>query len=133
MGVLARDDNRCVICGDKGDAAHHILERRLFSDGGYYLSNGATLCERHHIEAEQTTLSVERIREAANIVAPALPEHIYPDDQIDKWANGILANGRRTKGELFGDESVQKILAQGRDLDGIVLPDAKKHDRWDFY
>lgn len=111
--VFARDQDRCVVCGQPGQDAHHILERRLFDDGGYYLSNGATLCGPHHIEAEQTTLSVEAIREAAHITAPALPSHFYPDERYDKWGNTILPNGRRTKGELFADGSVQKVLASG--------------------
>lgn len=116
-GVFARDGHKCVICHEPGQDAHHILERRLFDDGGYYLSNGVTLCGQHHIEAEQTVLSVETIREAANIIAPALPGHFYPDEQYDKWGNIVLPNGRRTKGELFSDESVQKILAAGGVLD----------------
>jgi len=139
--VFARDGGKCVICvrdtklalkhpelahkqlwpyNDPSDGlhmhaqdAHHILERRLFGTGGYYLSNGASLCGRHHIMAEKTTLSVEEIRAAAGIVAPALPDHFYPDEQYDKWGNTVLANGQRTKGELFHDESVQKILKQG--------------------
>lgn len=115
-GVFARDNHKCVICGEPGQDAHHILERRLFDNGGYYLANGATLCGKHHIEAEQTTLTVEKIREAANIIAPALPFHFYPDEQYDKWGNIMLPNGTRTKGELFNDESVQKILAQGNVL-----------------
>ncbi len=108
-----------------GQDAHHILERRLFDDGGYYLSNGATLCGKHHIEAEETTLTVEQIREAAGILAPALPTHFYPDDRHDKWGNVILINGRRVKGELFSDESVQKILAQGN-----VLKDFTPHVKY---
>lgn len=112
-GVFARDGHRCVICGEPGQDSHHILERRLFDDGGYYLSNGATLCGIHHIEAEQTVLSIETIRERAGIAAPALPTHFYPDERYDKWGNIILPNGRRTKGELFMDESVQKILGAG--------------------
>lgn len=112
-GVFARDGHRCVCCKEPGQDAHHILERRLFEDGGYYLSNGATLCGKCHIKAEETTLSVEAIREAVGIIAPALPGHFYPDERYDKWGNTILPSGRRTKGELFGDESVQKILAQG--------------------
>jgi hypothetical protein len=113
--VFARDGHKCVIpgCGKPAQDAHHILERRLFPDGGYYLSNGASLCGQHHIEAEQTTLSVETIREAAGITAPALPSHFYPDERYDKWGNVIPPTGRRTKGELFSDESVQKILAAG--------------------
>jgi hypothetical protein len=42
-----------------------------------------------------------------------LPAHFYPDERYDKWGNTILPNGRRTKGELFSDESVQKILSSG--------------------
>ena len=34
-GVFARDHNNCVICGEPAADAHHIVERRLFSDGGY--------------------------------------------------------------------------------------------------
>ena len=77
--VFLRDSHRCVVCGDSGVDAHHILERRLFSDGGYYLENGATVCERHHIECEQTIISVEQIREFAGITKPVLPEHMYSD------------------------------------------------------
>ncbi len=44
--VFARDNHRCVICGEPAKDAHHILERRLFPDGGYYLNNGASLCEK---------------------------------------------------------------------------------------
>jgi hypothetical protein len=111
--VFTRDNHRCVICGDKGQDAHHILERRLFNDGGYYVSNGATLCGTCHIEAEQTVLTVEEIRRAANILAPAIPSHFYPEEQYDKWGNIIVGKNRRTKGELFFDTSVQKILDAG--------------------
>jgi 5-methylcytosine-specific restriction endonuclease McrA len=36
--VLARDNHACVVCKRKGIPldAHHIIERRLFPDGGYY-------------------------------------------------------------------------------------------------
>lgn len=114
--VFARDNHKCVICGEEAQDSHHILERRLFEDGGYYLSNGASLCAKHHIEAEQTILSVEQIREAAGIFAPALPEHFYPDEQYSKWGDIILGNGMRAKGELFNDSSVQKILKEGNVL-----------------
>jgi hypothetical protein len=112
-GVFARDKGRCVICGAEGKDAHHIIERRLFDDGGYYLDNGATLCEEHHIRAEQTILSCEEIRAAAEINAVVLPNHLYPDERWDKWGNMVLKDGRRIRGELFNDESAQKILSAG--------------------
>ncbi len=109
-GVFARDGHKCVICKLPAQDAHHILERRLWPDGGYYLDNGASLCGEHHIQAEQTTLSCPEIREKAGITKIALPPHLYRDQEYDKWGNPILPNGTRLRGDLFSDESVQKIL-----------------------
>ena len=117
-GVFARDGHRCVALGDDGlrcqaaaADAHHILERRLWTDGGYYLDNGASVCGRHHIEAEETRISCDDLRERCGITRLVLPEHLYRDQLYDKWGNPILPNGMRMRGELFGDESVRKILA----------------------
>lgn len=122
-GVFARDNRKCVICGSVGELdAHHILERRLFSDGGYRINNGASLCHAHHLEAEMTTLTVEAIREAIGITEAQkiIPEHLYADEVYDKWANSILPSGERMRGELFDDPNVQKILAQGNILSLFV-------------
>jgi hypothetical protein len=105
-GVFERDHHSCVICKKPAKDAHHILERRLFTDGGYYLKNGSSLCELHHIEAEKTILSCDDIRQACGIDII----HLYADAKYDKWGNEILPNGTRIKGELFNDLSVQKIL-----------------------
>jgi hypothetical protein len=118
-GVFERDGHKCVICKEPGQDAHHIIERRLFSDGGYYLDNGATLCGKHHIEAEQTTLSCDEIRDKAGIKHVVLPEHLYDDLQYDKWGNILLPNGNRLRGELFNVESVHKILEAGKVLDSF--------------
>ena len=114
-GVLNRDNHKCVICPRTDDlAAHHIIERRLWGEcGGYSLLNGASLCPCCHLEAEQTILTCEEIREAAGITETLLPEHLYKENRVDKWGNIILPDGRRLKGELFFDESVQKILKSG--------------------
>lgn len=125
--VFKRDGYKCVWCGDvvrdgvKLDA-HHIMERRLFSDGGYYLDNGATVCDHVdggascHMTAEETLISCEGLREKASITNVVLPPHLYRDQRYDKWGNPILDNGQRLKGELFDDESVQKVLARVLDL-----------------
>lgn len=115
QAVFDRDGHRCVVCGAPAADAHHILEPRLFPDGGYYLDNGASLCEQHHIQAEQTRLSVEQIRQACGVPESrkVLPPHLYEDQPYDKWGNPIMGNEMRTKGELFDDPSVQKILAEG--------------------
>lgn len=112
-GTFARDGNKCVMCGasDKLDA-HHITERRLWKDGGYYLDNGVTLCDPTcHTMAEQTVISCETLREKAGIKSILLPEHLDASERWDKWGNPYLPNGQRLQGELFFDESVQNVLA----------------------
>lgn len=108
--VFKRDGHKCVVCGGPAKDAHHIIERRLWPDGGYYVSNGASVCEEHHLAAEATTLSCDELRERCGISEILLPPHFYPDQAVDKWGNPILPNGQRLKGELFHDESVQKVL-----------------------
>ena len=114
--VFQRDNHCCVICGEPAKDAHHILERRLFPDGGYYLNNGASLCEKHHLLAESTQLSCDDIRKAAGITEIVRPPHFYTDVEYDKWGNEVLSNGTRVRGELFNDTSVQKILTPVLDL-----------------
>ena len=72
--VFLRDGYRCVLCGRGAPIdAHHIIERRLWDDGGYYLENGATLCDDRygsigcHKKAEQTVISCDEISAAAGI------------------------------------------------------------------
>lgn len=116
---LERDKHQCVICSCKDNlSVHHIMERRLFDDGGYYINNGSTLCEKCHLEAEMTLLSVEQIREKCGIQEKnkIIPDHLYTDQIYDKWGNIVLQNGSRLRGELFDDLSVQKILEQGKVL-----------------
>lgn len=110
-GVFTRDNYRCVVCGEPAVDAHHILERRLWPDGGYYLENGASVCQTHHLECESTKISVDEIRRFAGIQKFPIPPHLYDDQEYDKWGNPILENGTRLKGDLFFDESVQKVIA----------------------
>ncbi len=72
--------------------------------------NGVSVCENHHIAAESTILSCDELRKAAGITRIILPEHFYTDQEVDKWGNPILPNGQRLRGELFYDESVQKVI-----------------------
>lgn len=109
--VFARDGGCCVICNEHAVDAHHIMERRLWPDGGYHLDNGASLCAGDHKLAESTEISTDDIRYYAGIKKIILPPHLYEDEVYDKWGNNILPDGRRLRGELFHDESVQKALA----------------------
>jgi len=111
--VFERDGYRCVFCKEDAVDAHHIMERRLWDDYGYYLDNGASVCTPCHILCEKTYYSTEEVRSAAKIDRIILPSHLYDDQEYDKWGNPIMPNGQRLKGELFHDPSVQKILSEG--------------------
>lgn len=120
-GVFKRDKYKCVFCDKPAKDAHHIIERRLWGESqGYFIENGASVCEEHHLACEMTLISCEEVREACGITNVIIPEHLYDEYQYDKWGNIILEDGRRLKGELFHDESVQKILKQGGVLDKFI-------------
>lgn len=108
--VFERDGRKCVVCGALGQDAHHIMERRLFPDGGYEIDNGVTVCGACHLKAEATDISPAELREKAGIETVILPPHLYSDDVYDKWGNVVLPNGQRLRGELFDDSSVRRIL-----------------------
>lgn len=116
--VFKRDGNKCVICKNEAADAHHILDRKLFSDGGYYLNNGASLCYEHHIEAEKCEISVEEIREAAGITEIILPEGFDRSLVYDKWGQEV-------------DEAL-KSRKYGRTYHFPWSPGAKNDDRINY-
>lgn len=109
--VFERDHFTCVVCLEPAVDAHHLIERRLWGDGGYYLDNGVSLCAFHHLLAEQTLVTPWELREMAGIEKEILPDCLEDDHVYDKWGNIITPEGTRMRGPLFYDESVQKVLA----------------------
>lgn len=108
--VFERDQNKCIVCGQPAVDAHHIIDRSLFDNGGYYIDNGVSLCSEHHIQAEQTLISCKELRTKAHIVNIVLPEHLDEEEQYDHWGNITKPNGVRLRGELFFEENVQRAL-----------------------
>jgi hypothetical protein len=111
--VFGRDRDRCVVCAEAAVDAHHILERRLWPDGGYYLDNGASLCAVCHIKAETTEISCETLRTKAKIADALLPPDLSPSDRYDKWGNPYVERdslGRRFRGPLYATEQCARIL-----------------------
>ncbi len=108
--VMKRDNYACVFCKDPATSAHHIIERKLFDDGGYYMDNGASVCDAHHWDCEKTDISVEDVRKACKISNVVIPNHFDMSKSYDKWGNIVLDNGMRKKGEMFYLENVQKVL-----------------------
>jgi hypothetical protein len=119
--VLARSRGKCVFCSCPAVDAHHILERKLFADGGYYLANGAAVCDEHHWQCERTQLSVEAVRTAAGISEVVLPAGFDPQARYDKWGNRVWPSGLRTWGPLQADTGARKALAQGG-VRGLMMP-----------
>jgi len=83
--VFERDFDKCVVCGNAAVDAHHLLDRKLFEDGGYYLDNGVSLCAKHHVDAEECSISVEELRERAGITNIILPPNLTAGVVYDKW------------------------------------------------
>lgn len=67
--VFAKTNGKCCIPGCDCDAvdAHHIMDRKLWSDGWYYLTNGAALCSKHHLDAEQGRITPKQCLDYMNI------------------------------------------------------------------
>lgn len=114
--VFQRDDYKCIICRAPAVDAHHIIDRSLWDDGGYYIENGVSLCEEHHLKAEHTVISCSELREKAGIINKTIPEHFYINCEYDHWGNIELPTGNRIIGELFHQENVQKALKAGNVL-----------------
>jgi hypothetical protein len=110
QAVGERDKGFCVMCGDLGIDVHHIFDRKLYPDGGYYLNNGAMLCRRHHGDCEDTTISVYDVLRKAKITSPVLPPFVFNVEHYDKWGNLLLPNGKRRKGPLAEDDGMNKSI-----------------------
>jgi len=67
--VFAKTNGKCCVPGCDCEAvdAHHIMDRKLWFDGGYYLTNGAALCSKHHLDAEQGRITPKQCLDYMNI------------------------------------------------------------------
>ena len=99
--VFARTNGKCCVPGCNHDAvdAHHIMERKLWQHGGYYLSNGAALCSEHHLDAEQgrstplqcigyMSISMSNIREPEKLSETLSFDEYYElliNNKLNKW------------------------------------------------
>ena len=84
--VFAKTDGMCCVpgCTCKAVDAHHIMDRKLWKDGGYYLTNGAALCEKHHLEAEYGDITPMQCIDWMGI---NLHDIRTPDSLIEKYAD----------------------------------------------
>lgn len=90
---LARDDHECIVpyCGAEVDGeehgdVHHIVERSLWDDGGYYMRNGASVCSAHHMEAEANAIPPQQFWYWLD-VQPLTPYGM--NWNVDKWGESF--------------------------------------------
>lgn len=85
-----RDNHECIVpwCDNQPDEVHHILERALWSDGGYIQNNGASVCNKHHRYAEENQIPPQAFWFWAGIPTDNIP---LPDQldtiAVDKWGD----------------------------------------------
>ena len=84
--VFAKTKGKCCVPGCDCDAvdAHHIMDRKLWADGGYYLSNGAALCSKHNLDAERGAISLTQCLEYMDIDSKLAR---IPDSLKDEYKN----------------------------------------------
>lgn len=62
VDCLERDGHKCYFCDvDFELDVHHIIDRHLLPNGGYVMSNGITVCNRHHLLCEEWHMSGDGI------------------------------------------------------------------------
>ena len=120
--VIARDGT-CVMCTEAGSEVHHIIERRLFPDGGYYMANGVTLCRGCHLRAEESAFTCEQLREAAGISVTLLPFSLAGDERYDKWGNALVG-AVLYPGPLWDEAMAKRVIARG-----VEIGERRKHPR----
>ena len=86
--VSDRDNGKCVICKKPAVDAYHIMDRKLWPDGGYYTDNGVSLCAEHHLACEKSEILPDELRRVAGICV-MLPPGLDPDFIYDKWGEPI--------------------------------------------
>ncbi len=114
--VLKRDGNQCVICKNPATEVHHVLDRKLYPDGGYYISNGVSVDNDCHKLAEKCVISVEELREAAKIINPVLPPGFKSNVIYDKWGNVADFNTKYPR-------SLHAQISLGTTSDDRFMPD----------
>lgn len=94
---VERDNQQCVVpwCDepvlqspDKKGEVHHIIERKLWENGGYIEDNGASVCNYHHRLAENDIIPPQAFWMWIGIENPPLPDDVSSMG-VDKWGQSI--------------------------------------------
>lgn len=98
--VFERDNYKCIIpkCNKSAVDAHHIIERRLWQHpsefGGYFINNGASLCEEHHIAAENNFFPPQYLWQLLGVTNPIRPVSLSQNIDYNKWGEAFKMPNR---------------------------------------
>ena len=132
--VFKRDSNTCVMCNNPAVDAHHIIDRKQFTDNGYYLNNGVSLCSKHHIDAENGIISCDELRTKAGIKTVILPEGFDETLNYNKWGEPIAEGNRYKYGRTLhvpwseGVSNDDKIIRDFSNFEGKEIVASIKMD-----
>lgn len=135
---MARECGLCCVpwCSAPAEDAHHIIERRLWSDGGYYLENGAAVCDKngtgHHMDCEQNLILPDQLREWCNITDVILPPDWDDTLTYNKWGDVVNWSGKYPRTfhlpESLTKYKDDKTLQSTAGLRGVELVVTEKLD-----
>lgn len=128
--VFTRDKFKCVMCKDPAVDAHHLLDRSLWPDGGYYVDNGVALCSACHLKAEHSEILPHELRELAKIKTIILPSTFNEDILYDKWGMAKYYKYPRTYHLPFspGADISDKVLDSADHFKGKEIVITEKMD-----
>lgn len=102
--VLARDNQRCVVCEGTADEVCSILDLRLWDTFTFDAHNWVSLCATHAAAVKNGLFHPAELRSLARIDSILVPAQCYQTFTYDRWGNQILSSGERVRGELVGAE-----------------------------
>ena len=96
QACVERDGGECLVptCSkpvttdpDGAGEVHHIIERKLWQEGGYIEDNGACVCNEHHRLAEDNIIPPQAFWRWAQVEEPPIPKdnEAVIDRDTDKW------------------------------------------------
>jgi len=120
---LERDKHECRVCGEVHDlSVHHILERKLWEDGGYYEHNGVTLCPKCHLLAEGCFIMPH---ELWSLLGYEVDDDVYPEGfelniDYDKWGQEVVYFGKDKSFIVIPNEFEEKFCKATRLAGGMI-------------
>lgn len=104
QSVFSVTKGKCCVPNCNCDAvdAHHILNRHLWKDFGYRITNGAALCAKHHLDAESGIITPRQCLEYMGIKKEdiEMPEAFDGIMTYEEYVDFLMNDEINVAGEL---------------------------------